>query len=724
MIRRTLHGVGVLLVALVVFTSRPTHASLQDVKTVFIIPMENQSWSGIRGNGFCPYINRGLLPAASHAEQYYTPPGLHPSLPNYLWLEAGSNFGITNDGTPTQNHQSTTNHLVTLLRNAGVSWMSYQEDITGTTCPLNVVAQYAPKHNPMVYFDDVTSTNNAGSTYCISNVRPFTQFGGDLRSNTVARYNFVTPNLCDDMHGGTGCSSGNGLILQGDTWLSNTVSSITASQTYSNGGAIFIVWDEGASSSDGPIGMIVLSRLAKGGGYSNTVHYTHSSTLRTIQEIFNVTPFIRDATNAVDLSDLFNPFPGVTNVTPGCGISSGGTAITISGSNFVNGATVTIGGQPASNVSYINSNTLTAQTPAGLAGARPVVVTNPDTQTATLGNGFLYVSSITFGGLSTVTPAPNAATLTWAAASATGPVTYHVYEATSSGAENFGSPIATTANLSAFVSPLDPGSSCTNTYYFVVRAVDGCGNSDSNLVEQSGQPLPAAPVFAGLSNITAAVEGATLSWSVAAASPPIVYNVFQASTSGAENYGTPVLTTNSLAAYLAPLYPGSNSPITYYFVVRAVGGCGNGESNVVELSVQPLLNPNGDQTGKGIPNGWLQQYGLNPFDTSVAAGDADGDGMSTLQEFLAGTDPTNPASAFRVTSVTATGNDILVSWLTGIGRTNALEWTAGAGDGSYNTNAFTDLFIVTNAAGTTTNYLDLGAATNFPARFYRVRLVP
>ena len=128
---------------------------------------------------------------------------------------------------------------------------------------------------------------------------------------------------------------------------------------------------------------------------------------------------------------------------------------------------------------------------------------------------------------------------------------------------------------------MDPGINCTNTYYFVVRAVDGCGNSDSNLVEQSVQPLPAAPVFAGLSNVTAAVEGATLSWSTATANPPIAYSVFQATTSGAENYGSPVLTTNSLSAYLAPLYPGSNSPITYYFVVRAVGGCGNGESNGV-----------------------------------------------------------------------------------------------------------------------------------------------
>ncbi len=51
--------------------------------------------------------------------------------------------------------------------------------------------------------------------------------------------------------------------------------------------------------------MIVLSGLAKGGGYFNTIHYNHSSTLRTMQTIFGVRPFLRGAQTANDLSDLF-----------------------------------------------------------------------------------------------------------------------------------------------------------------------------------------------------------------------------------------------------------------------------------------------------------------------------------------------------------------------------------------------------------------------------------
>ncbi len=137
-------------------------------KTVFLILMENHNWSDIKDSSSAPYINHTLLPQASYAEQYYNPPGIHPSEPNYLWLEAGSNFGISDDANPDANHQNTTNHLVTLLNKAGISWKSYQEDISGTVCPLTEDGSYAPKHNPMVFFDDVTNTNDAHSSYCIT----------------------------------------------------------------------------------------------------------------------------------------------------------------------------------------------------------------------------------------------------------------------------------------------------------------------------------------------------------------------------------------------------------------------------------------------------------------------------------------------------------------------------------------------------------------------------
>ena len=92
---------------------------------------------------------------------------------------------------------------------------------------------------------------------------------------------------------------------------------------------------------------------------------------------------------------------------------------------------------------------------------------------------------------------------------------------------------------------------------------------------------------------------------------------------------------------------------------------------------------------------------------------------------LAGSVILNP-NTFRIVSIARQGNDMLVTWMMGPGATNTLQATAGNGSGGYNTNGFTDIFVVTNntLAGTVTNYLDVGGATNVPARYYRSRLAP
>jgi phospholipase C len=294
------------------------------IQTVFVIVLENHDWSEFEGNTNAPYLNGALLPMASFCEEYYNPPGIHPSLPNYLWFEAGTNFGIYDDNYPVDDHQNTTNHLVTLLKNRGISWKAYQEDIDGAYVPLSNFNGYAVRHNPFVYFDDVTGTNNPNYAYGIAHVRPYSELAADLTNNSVARYNFITPNVCDDGH--DSCPPLYDPVRQTDNWLAAQIPPILNSTAYRNGGALFITWDEG-ENADGPIGMVVLSPLARG-GYSNHIHYTHSSLLRTIQEIFGATPFLADAANAADLSDLFYPF-AVRNVswTPSSGVQLTATGV-------------------------------------------------------------------------------------------------------------------------------------------------------------------------------------------------------------------------------------------------------------------------------------------------------------------------------------------------------------------------------------------------------------
>jgi len=140
------------------------------------------------------------------------------------------------------------------------------------------------------------------------------------------------------------------------------------------------------------------------------------------------------------------------------------------------------------------------------------------------------------------------------------------------------------------------------------------------------------------------------------------------------------------------------------------------------ITATNILTSTFDADGDGIPNGYEQSSGLDPLDPINASFDSDGDGLTDLQEFLAGTDPTNSTSFFGITAIARESNDIRVTWMTGVGKTNALERTAGS-SGNFSNN-FSAVFTATNTVGTTTNYLDVGAATNVPAFYYRVRLVP
>jgi hypothetical protein len=196
--------------------------------------------------------------------------------------------------------------------------------ISGYQNPYNGSNQYnfATKHDGQLYFDATNGGNNTMPSNPLSaNYSPLQQLTTDLANNTVARYNLITPDQFNDMHTpltngftykGTHYTGDQASIAQGDNFLSIVVPQIMASQAAKNNGAIVIWFDEteGGDDPSRTLGEIAISPLAKGNAFTNDALYTHSSDLKTLEELFgfyNNGAFLGDANTpgTNDLSDLF-----------------------------------------------------------------------------------------------------------------------------------------------------------------------------------------------------------------------------------------------------------------------------------------------------------------------------------------------------------------------------------------------------------------------------------
>ncbi len=333
-------------------------------------PNPSSSPQQILMNPAAPFINSlvngtsGVSDQVAYANNYQAAMlGLHPSEPNYVWAEAGQAFnsiGTDNDPywpgpnppmcTP-DTVVTTDQHLTAFLAKKKETWTSYQEDVNvnlTTNGPLPMVQwlapifshsgnftlpainshtystqyNYAAKHNPMIFFTD---TNGGGCPAMPStHYPPLQQLALDLQSNKLADYIWISPNQYNDQHSslklgyGSLGSTDQGSIAQGDNFLAGVIPLIMASDAYKNGAAILLWWDEteGGDTAQFTIPFIVISKNAHknvgGLPYSNTIKYSHSSFLRTMQEIFDVDPdagfsFLGDAVNATDMRDLFKP---------------------------------------------------------------------------------------------------------------------------------------------------------------------------------------------------------------------------------------------------------------------------------------------------------------------------------------------------------------------------------------------------------------------------------
>src|SRR5262249_32700287 len=152
---------------------RKPAAAIPPFSHVFIIILENQEYSDIIGNASAPYLN-SLAQQYGLATNYYAI--RHPSLPNYIGLTAGSNYTITSD---CKGCFLTVPNIADQLEGTGKTWKAYMEDLP-STCFLGNQGQYAQRHNPFIYYDDI----RLNPTRC-AKIVPFTQFAQDLSANSV-----------------------------------------------------------------------------------------------------------------------------------------------------------------------------------------------------------------------------------------------------------------------------------------------------------------------------------------------------------------------------------------------------------------------------------------------------------------------------------------------------------------------------------------------------------
>jgi hypothetical protein len=380
-------AIGVSLFALLVATS----AQAQQIGDVFYIALENHNFTQpstvpagtpqqLSGNTAAPYLN-SLVTAdnpnaanVSFAGNYQNvSPNQHPSEPNYVYQVAGLT-GPLNDSDPYPNNIVNAPNLGQIMAAKGETWRSYQEDVdqvptsgsvnqpaanslTSTVAPKNQWTvpttsfsgtstaytnpyngsdqyNYAVKHNPFPFFTatnggTATAPNTSPSNPQSQNYAPLQQLKTDLNNNSVAQFNWITPDQYNDMHSSLNTSfTYNGVtyaagtdqeaVALGDNFLSIVVPEIEASQAFKDNGVI-VIWndetegDETVGSTAGFDGTeIVISPLAKGNAYTNNILYTHASDLVTLQNIFGVAGggaggYLGGAGGANSLADLFKP---------------------------------------------------------------------------------------------------------------------------------------------------------------------------------------------------------------------------------------------------------------------------------------------------------------------------------------------------------------------------------------------------------------------------------
>lgn len=263
---------------------------------IFLIVMENHDYDDIIGSKQAPHLN-ALANQYGVATNYWAV--AHPSEPNYIALLGGSTFGVADDNSYTQNAINAP-YLGSQLEAAHLTWKSYQQGLpspgfTGDSA-YSAGTVYASKHNPFLNFLPHYPASQQAAE--LANIVPGSQLAIDLNSDATPNFSFITPGLCDDMHGDPACGDEDQLVSNGDTFANKVVTLIMQSHLWAQGNnAIVITWDEATPGlAIGPKG------IAAGGGHVPTIvitshgprgikdgaAYNHYALLLTIQDAFGL----------------------------------------------------------------------------------------------------------------------------------------------------------------------------------------------------------------------------------------------------------------------------------------------------------------------------------------------------------------------------------------------------------------------------------------------------
>ncbi|MEY2410520.1 MAG: hypothetical protein QOF48_3190, partial [Verrucomicrobiota bacterium] len=225
-----------------------------------------------------------------------------------------------------------------------------------------------------------------------------------------------------------------------------------------------------------------------------------------------------------------------------------------------------------------------------------------------------------------------------------------------------GVPIPNATNASVTITNVQ----LANDGLYDVLATDDIGTVPSNAAKLTVILTPII-IVAPVSQTVPAGSRISVGVAITGNPPPFGYQW------RSNSYIYPLIVSNSRTNFVTlPTWPLLSTNVVYRIVVTNVASTGNGVFAAFNVSTVA------DTDVDGIPDFWSQQYFGHATgqagDLSRAGDDFDGDRMSNLAEYLAGTDPTNPNSYLRIDLVAAPGA-ATVQFAAVSNRTYTVEYT-------------------------------------------------